>query len=135
MRATQQSLRLVCLLLTPLLSLFLIRTTSHAQLELNAISPIVVSFASVPQARGVTFDAAGNLYSLAGDAGTIYKITPTGQVSPIADLPDISGGYVGPVFDPASGNLFVSRYALGASTEVLKITPAGEVSTFATGIE
>jgi sugar lactone lactonase YvrE len=96
---------------------------------------MIVPFADVPQTRGVTIDSAGNLFSIGVDSGTIYKITPAGQVSTIADLPDISGGYVGPVFDPASGNLFVSRYALGSGSDVLKITLAGAISVFASGIE
>jgi sugar lactone lactonase YvrE len=82
----------------------------------------------------VTIDAAGNLFSIDRDAGTVYKITPAGQVSTIADLPDMDGGYIGPLFDPASGNLFVNRFALGSGNEVLKITPAGAVSVFAAGI-
>jgi hypothetical protein len=135
MLATRRSLLLVCLLLMPLFSLFPTRTISYAQPALSATSLIIVPFADVPQTRGVTIDSAGNLFSIGVDSGIVYKITPAGQVSMIADLPDISGGYVGPVFDPASGNLFVSRYALGSGNEVLKITLAGAVSVFATGIE
>ncbi len=131
--AARRSLLLVGLLLVPLLSLFSIRATSYAQPALAA--PTIVPFAAVPQARGVTIDTAGNLFSISRDTGIVYKITPAGQISTIADLPDISGGYVGPIFDPASGNLFVSRYALGDGHEVLKITLAGVVSVFATGIE
>src|SRR6478672_8023661 len=100
MLAARRSLLLICLLVVPLLSLLLIRTTSYAQPALIATSPTIVPFADVPQTRGVTIDAAGNLFSIGVDSGTIYKITPAGQVSIIADLPDISGGYVGPVFDP-----------------------------------
>ncbi len=134
MRAARHSRLLVGLLLVPLLSLLLFHPPSYAQTALGIPSLIIVPFAAVPQARGVAIDATGDMFSLAGDAGTIYKITPTGQVSVIADLPDITGGYVGPAFDPVSGDLFVSRYALGAGNEVLKITLAGAVSVFATGI-
>jgi sugar lactone lactonase YvrE len=111
--------------------MFIIHTPSHAQSTLSAAWPTSVPFASVPQARGVTRDVTGNFYSLGVNSGIVYKITPSGQVSPIADLPDIPDGYVGPVFDPASGNLFVGKYAAGNSNEVLKITPAGAVSVFA----
>jgi sugar lactone lactonase YvrE len=131
MPATRRSLLLVCLLLVPLLGLFLIYTTSHARPALSAASPTIVPFANVPQVRGVTFDTAGDLFSIGRDSGIVYKITPAGQLSAIADLPDISGGYVGPVFDPASGNLFVGKNAYGSGNEVLKITPAGAVSVFA----
>jgi hypothetical protein len=133
--AARRALLLVCFFMAPLFSMLLIRATSYAQPATLAASPTIVPFANVPQTRGVTFDAEGNLFSIGVDSGIVYKITPAGQVSTIADLPDISGGYIGPVFDPASGNLFVSRYALGAGNEVLKITLAGVVSVFATGIE
>jgi NHL repeat len=126
MLAIRRSFLLAGLLLIPLLNLFLTGTPSHAQSAL-----VIVPFADVPQARGVTIDAAGNVFSISRDTGIVYKITPAGQVSIIADLPDISGGYVGPVFDPASGNLFVGKNAFGSSNEVLKITPAGAVSIFA----
>jgi sugar lactone lactonase YvrE len=135
MLAARRSLLLVCLFLAPLLSLLLTRATSHAQPALLATSPTIVPFAAVPQARGVTIDTDGNVFSLSRDTGIIYKITPAGQLSTIADLPDLADGYVGPIFDPASGNLFVSRYAQGAGAEVLRITPAGAVSVFASGIE
>jgi sugar lactone lactonase YvrE len=128
MPTSRRSLLLVFLFVVPLLGLFV------AEPRHSAASPAIVPFANIPQARGVTLDAAGNLFSLGGSSGIIYKITPAGQVSTIADLPDISGGYVGPVFDPLSGDLFVSRYALGSGNDVLKITPAGAVSVFATGI-
>src|SRR3954451_18472716 len=112
MPTIRRSLLFVCLLLVPLFSLVLIRATSYAQPALNATSPTIVPVANISQARGVTIDAAGNLYSLGVDSGIVYKITPTGQVSILANLPDISGGYVGPVFDPTSGNLFIGKYAL-----------------------
>jgi hypothetical protein len=131
MPASQRSLLLVCLLIVPLLGLFIIHTPSHAKSAIGTASPTIVPFANVPQARGVTIDAAGNFYSLGVSSGIVYKITPSGQVSTIADLPDIAEGYVGPVFDPASGNLFVGKYASGNSNEVLKITLAGAVSVFA----
>src|SRR5690349_861743 len=105
MLAIRRSLLIVCLFLAPLFSLLLIRTTSHAQPALLAASPTVVPFAAVPRARSVTIDGDGNLFSLDRDLGTIYKITLVGQVSVIADLPDLDAGYIGPIFDPASGNL------------------------------
>ena len=79
MFATRRSLVFVCLLLVPLLGLVLTLTTGHAQPALSAASPIIVPIANVPQARGVTIDAAGNLFSIGVDSGTIYKITPAGQ--------------------------------------------------------
>ncbi|MFL5804443.1 MAG: hypothetical protein ACJ8CR_22205 [Roseiflexaceae bacterium] len=134
MLAPRRSLLLVSLLLAPLLSLFLIRATSQAQPS-TTDSPSIIPVASIPRPRGVAIDTAGNLFAMDRDAGTIYKITPAGQVSTLVDLPDINGGYIGPIFDPASGNLFVNRFATGTGNEVLKITPTGVVSVFATGIE
>ena len=134
MFAARRSLLLVCLLLVPLLSMFLIRATSHAQPALIATSPTIVPFADVPQARGVTIDAAGNLFSIGRSTGIVYKITPTGQISTIVDLPDGDEGYVGPIVNPTTGNLFVSRYMRRTGTEILKITPAGVVSVFASQV-
>jgi NHL repeat len=64
----------------------------------------------------------------------VYKITPAGQVSTIVDLPDGDEGYVGPIFDPVSGNLLVSRDMNRTGNEILQITPAGAVSVFASQI-
>ncbi len=88
--------------------------------------------ANVQRPREITVDTSGNLYTIGHESGTINKIAPSGQVTTIADLPDLTNGYTGPAFDPVSGNLFVSRYANGSGNQVLKITPAGVVSTFAT---
>jgi sugar lactone lactonase YvrE len=134
MLATRRSLLLVCLLLMPLPSIFLMRTTSHAQPTLSAISPTIVPVANVPQVRGITIDAAGNLFSIGRSTGIVYKITSTGQISTIVDLPDGDEGYVGPIVDPTTGNLFVSRYMRRTGTEILKITSTGAVSVFASQV-
>ncbi|MCC7265032.1 MAG: hypothetical protein IT369_21200, partial [Candidatus Latescibacteria bacterium] len=94
----------------------------------------VATFASgITLARGVSTDAAGNVYTIGQDNGIITKISPSGVVSVVADLPNLANGYVGPCFDRVSGNLFVARAANGAGTDVLKITSAGVVSVFASG--
>src|SRR5436190_446742 len=116
--AARRSFLLVCLLLAPVLSMFLIRATSYAQPALLVTSPTIVPFATVPQARGVTIDAAGNLFSISRSTGIVYKITSTGQISMIVDLPDGDEGYVGPIVDPTTGNLFVSRYMHRTGTEI-----------------
>src|SRR4051812_29066640 len=134
MLAARRPLLLVCLLVVPLLSLFLIGTPSHAQPALSATSPIIVLVANVPQARGVTIDEAGNLFTIGRNSGIVYKITSTGQISTIVDLPDGDEGYVGPIVDPSTGNLFVSRYMRRTGTDILKITPAGAVSVFASQV-
>lgn len=94
----------------------------------------VTPFAGIQRPRGVSFNAAGDLFTMDRDSGTIFRITPDGAVSVVADLPDILAGYVGPLFDPVSGNLFVSRFAVYTGNEVLRITPAGNVDVYATGI-
>ena len=109
MLASRRSLLLIYLLLVPLLSLFLIGTTSHAQPAISATPLIIVPIANVPQARGVTADGVGNVFAIGRSNGIVYKITPTGQISMVADLPYGDEGYVGPIVDRSTGNLFVSR--------------------------
>src|SRR5439155_13497420 len=94
----------------------------------------VTPFASVPYARGVTFDTAGNLLSLDPHTGIVYSITPAGQSSILADLPDFTAGYIGPTFDSVSGNVFVSSYLNQSGNQILRIAPDGSVSVFASGI-
>ena len=94
----------------------------------------VTTFANIPYARGVIFDTAGNLLTLNPHTGTVYSIEPNGQVHIAADLPDVTAGYAGPGFDPISGNIYVSSYLNQSGNQILKITPGGDVSVFATGI-
>ena len=88
----------------------------------------VTTFASIPGARGVSTDDAGNIYTMGRDDGKVYGISPDGDVTVIADLRDIWSGYVGPHFDRKSGNLFVSSVG---ENEVLKVSSAGDISLFA----
>jgi sugar lactone lactonase YvrE len=133
MLVARRSFLLICLLLAPLLGLVLSRASSQAQASTTS-SPSIVPVANIPRPRGVTIDAAGNLFAMDRSAGTVYKITPAGQVSTLADLPDSTDGYVGPIFDSASGNLFISKYGLGTGNQVFRVTLAGVVSVFVTGI-
>jgi sugar lactone lactonase YvrE len=95
----------------------------------------VTTFATgIAGARGVSTDNAGNVYTMGRDDGRVYKISSTGVVSLVADLPDLFSGYIGPHFEPVSGKLFVGRHAASSGTEVLQITSAGVVSVFASGI-
>jgi sugar lactone lactonase YvrE len=90
---------------------------------------------------GLAFDSAGNLYAADGGAQTIFKFAPNGMrtvfVGPSAFA---TGAYpVGLAFD-SSGNLFVSTECFApdlcepGSDTILKFTPTGEGSTFATGL-
>jgi len=103
-----------------------------------------IVFGSVPgtpnadQANwGLAFDSAGNLYAADGSAQTIYKFAPNGArtvfVGPSAFA---TGVYpVGLAFD-STGNLFVSTncFCDPGSDTILKFTPTGVESTFATGL-
>ena len=78
------------------------------------------------EVSALAFGPGGALYALQrSPGGAIVKIAPNGTVTPfVSGLDDV----VQMVFD-SSGNLFVSDYG---QNKVLKITPGGIVSTFAT---
>jgi len=87
----------------------------------------------------IAADAADNLYVTDTGNHTIRKITPAGVVSTFAGLAGVSGKVDGPgtlarfnvplgiALDPA-GNVYVTESGNGT---IRKLTPAGEVSTFA----
>ncbi len=97
------------------------------------------TFGSVPgQSFGPAFDSAGNLYVPDGVFHTIYKFTPDGTrsvfVGPSAFTANQSPA--GLAFD-RSGNLFVSTegaFGIPPGDMILKFTPQGAESTFATGL-
>ena len=86
---------------------------------------------------GLAFDTNGNLYVANGGNGTISRVTPDGTTSVFANgfdsVPVInaiaSNITQGLAFDD-QGNLFVTNHISGT---VSKVTPAGSVSTFASG--
>jgi DNA-binding beta-propeller fold protein YncE len=103
-----------------------------------------IVFGSVPsQGWGLAFDSAGNLYAAEGvvDFGpdrTIFKFAPDGTrtvfVGPSAFDPGVYP--VGLAFD-STGNLFVSTETFvgePGSDTILKFTPSGMKSIFATGL-
>jgi len=103
-----------------------------------------IVFGSVPgQGYGLAFDSAGNLYAAAddflGDSNdqTIYKFAPNGARNVFVGPSAFGAGTypVGLAFD-SSGNLFVSTecFCEPGSDTILKFTPAGGESTFATGL-
>ena len=96
------------------------------------------TFGSVPsQGFGLAFDSTGNLFATGGDQN-IYKFTPDGTRTVFVDLTALAGqGPIGLAFD-RSGNLFISvvtgSIGGGLNDGILKFTPNGVVSTFATGL-
>lgn len=81
---------------------------------------------NVDDPYGMGFDRAGNLYVAASDRGNqIYKIFPDGSVGSLASF----GAADGIAID-ASGNVYSSQ----VQGTVFKISPAGAVGAFATGL-
>lgn len=97
------------------------------------------AFGTFPsQGFGIAFDAAGNLFAADAFDQTIFKFEPDGTrsvfVGPSAFDPDT--GPAGLAFD-RFGNLFVSTESEPPSIHkdtILKFTPQGVKSTFATGL-
>jgi hypothetical protein len=86
---------------------------------------------------GLAFDSAGKLFAADEVDQTIYKFTPDGTRS-VFVIPSINPdqGPCGLAFD-RFGNLFVSietGFTDGPNDGVLKFTPNGMQSTFATGL-
>lgn len=90
---------------------------------------------------GLASDADGNLYCSEGGAGgnTIRKITPAGTVTTLAGLARATGSADGKGADArfngpgglavdAAGNVYVAD---SGNSSIRRITPAGEVTTFA----
>jgi hypothetical protein len=90
------------------------------------------TFGAVPgQGFGLAFDGAGNLYAADGADQIIYKFTTDGTRTVFASM--TNAGPVGLAFDQA-GNLFVSTGGNPGGDTILKFTPDGTESTFATGL-
>src|SRR5205809_76676 len=95
------------------------------------------TFASGPNdAKDMAFDDKGNLF--VRDGNTIFKFTPEGVKSTFASgiVPETYDPYhVAEVFTglalDRSGNLFVAEHVSGS---ILKFTPDGKKSTFASGV-
>ena len=85
---------------------------------------------------GLAFDSAGNLYAADNGFQTIYKFAPDGMQS-IFVGPSAFGPLQSPVglaFD-RFGNLFVSTGGDPGNDAILKFTPDGVGSTFATALD
>jgi gliding motility-associated-like protein len=83
--------------------------------------------ASFQDPRGITIDAAGNLYITQNDF-VVRKVTPAGVVTTITPPPSVSGlnTPIGITVD-AAGNLYVTDY----SSAIKKIAPDGTITTIA----
>lgn len=103
------------------------------------------TFGTLPfQSFGLAFDSVGNLFAACSgvpdvaNSASIYKFTPDGTRSVFADQSAFGpfNGPIGLAFD-RFGNLFVStEAATPAGTDtVLKFTPNGVGSPFATGLD
>ena len=96
------------------------------------------TFGSVPGAGfGLAFDSAGNLFAADAGSQTIWKFTPDGTRSVfVHPSPNAFQGPAGLAFD-RFGNLFASieTFYFGSENDgILKFTPNGVQSTFATGL-
>ena len=82
-------------------------------------------------ATGIAFDHDGNLY--VGDrTGTIFKIGPDRQIFVFATVePSVAAYHM--AFGPA-GDLFLTGPTTSSFDHVLRISPAGEVSSFYRGL-
>ena len=104
----------------------------------NGVRKLFAVLPSHPaQGFGLAFDGVGNLFAASALNATIYKFSPDGTrtvfVGPEA-FTDIEGGPIGLAFDHL-GNLFVSTEVFPFTDDrILKFTPSGVKSTFATGL-
>jgi sugar lactone lactonase YvrE len=78
----------------------------------------------------------GDLYAVEPNHGELDRITPAGQMSRVADI-SATQGHIVPTAVAYHGNFYVGNLnvfpIVDGSSKILKITPSGEVETFATG--
>jgi sugar lactone lactonase YvrE len=121
-----------------------IKITSQGQMSVFAGAPGSLGYHDGPglEARfflptGIVIDAVGNLYVADKNNAVIRKITPAGEVSTVAGVPNVHGYLDGPAGSAllnaphsikidATGNLYVSDLI---NRTLRKITPSGTVST------
>ncbi len=88
---------------------------------------------------GLTLDAVGNIYVVDGTDATVRRVSPSGTVTTLAGMSNLSGytdglgpaarfQWPGGVTMDAAGNLYVAERS---NHTIRLITPAGAVSTFA----
>jgi sugar lactone lactonase YvrE len=107
----------------------LFASTATAIAKITPGGTINPSFATGLVPTGLAFDAAGNLYAGDGNAGKVFKITPTGTMTQFNNSP--VPGATGLAFDRA-GNLYVTERGNGSpgTGHIVKITTDGTVNSF-----
>jgi len=78
--------------------------------------------------ENIAVDDQGNIFVTSLEEGKIYKVTPDGEKSVLAQL---DGQVAGLAFD-RKGDLLVTGWAGGDTPAVFRVSPAGEVETLAT---
>src|SRR3569623_1622077 len=113
-------------------------TDLHALVKINpAGTASTLASLDFSSATNVAVDTQGNVYALIHSASpSVKRIDQSGQVSTLALE---SGNYRGIAVD-ANGNLYIGVYGTDASnpqgssvTSIMKMTPSGTKSVFATG--
>jgi sugar lactone lactonase YvrE len=84
-----------------------------------------------PNSYGLTFDPSGNLYIAQMGTGTVARVPPNGtEITLVGGLDHPQGG----TSDPA-GNVYVATAITLTGETVVKVTPSGTTSTFATAVD
>ena len=83
----------------------------------------------------VTTDPAGNIYTVdVNPGGVVTKISPDGTQSVLVDLGAApASAWVGPYYDPVSGDLFVGSWQNGTIIKI-DLNGSGGFSVWATGL-
>src|SRR5436190_607471 len=117
-------------------NLFVADTDSASILKFTSDGKRSTFASGLNDANDIAFDDKGNLF--VRDGNTIFKFTPEGVKSTFASgiVPETYDPYhVAEVFTglapDRSGNLFVAEHVSGS---ILKFTPDGKKSTFASGV-
>jgi sugar lactone lactonase YvrE len=108
--------------------------TSIVKITPTGVQSVVASFPDTYS--GLALDGTGSLFALNLTDGIVYKISPDGTKTPFVNTIDPNNSNSGGdalVFD-SQGNLFVSRAGNAPNDTILKFTPAGSESIFASGL-
>ncbi|HET7811752.1 MAG TPA: hypothetical protein VFL16_14375 [Steroidobacteraceae bacterium] len=107
-------------------------STGQQILRVTPDGTVSVFASGLGSANGSHFDSQGNLYVADYQSNSVRKITPAGVMTSFATGLDGPGG----VWVDGDDNVLVGLYGAGLAgngAKVLKITPGGTVSTYASG--